>query len=393
MPNTAPTDYLNFIGTVRSQTPNQTIGWLKTKLSRVGITRVANITGLDHIGIPITTCMRPNSKHLSVSQGKGLSLPLAEISAIMESIEGYHAENPPTIAFVGNYHELKQQHPLISPVYFNQTQFNKDGLIHYPLTWIKACNLIDNQVYYIPHILSCIDSTVWRPEYAFLKVSSNGLAAGNTMDEAICHALYEVIERDALTRWQALPSDARKQTQVNLSTIKSQANEWLLNQLYQANMTVKVWEITSKINVPTFHCAIDDTNAILRGLGLFTGTGAHLLKEIALSRAITEAVQSRLTLITGNRDDIFPNYYHHMRAANTFIRNRKFEPGIRNYANCCTPTFHSSFKGNIRQILGELQSHQHKYVLLVNHTKADIAVPVVQVFIPSMLYNSTRMIL
>ena len=36
-----------------------------------GITRVANVTGLDHIGIPVVMVTRPNSRSISVSQGKG----------------------------------------------------------------------------------------------------------------------------------------------------------------------------------------------------------------------------------------------------------------------------------------------------------------------------------
>jgi ribosomal protein S12 methylthiotransferase accessory factor len=36
------------------------------------------------------------------------------------------------------------------------------------------------------------------------------------------------------------------------------------------------------------------------------GYGAHCVPEIALSRAITEAVQSRVTYISGSRDDTFP---------------------------------------------------------------------------------------
>src|SRR6185369_9334950 len=42
------------------------------------------------------------------------------------------------------------------------------------------------------------------------------------------------------------------------------------------------------------------------------GYGAHYLPEVALSRAITEAIQVRITYITGSRDDIFPRAYVHL---------------------------------------------------------------------------------
>ena len=58
----------------------------------MGITRLGDITGLDYIGIPVVVAVRPNSRSVSVSQGKGLDLHQATASALMEAIEGFHAE-------------------------------------------------------------------------------------------------------------------------------------------------------------------------------------------------------------------------------------------------------------------------------------------------------------
>ena len=58
----------------------------------MGITRIANVTGFDTIGIPVVMVTRPNSRSISVSQGKGFDVPSAKASGVMESIESYHAE-------------------------------------------------------------------------------------------------------------------------------------------------------------------------------------------------------------------------------------------------------------------------------------------------------------
>ena len=42
---------------------------------------------------------------------------------------------------------------------------------------------------------------------------------------------------------------------------------------------------------------------------LSMGYGAHLDEGVALSRAVCEAVQSRLTMISGSRDDLFHRAY------------------------------------------------------------------------------------
>lgn len=80
-------NYHHLQGTIRAEFTDKTLQRLISVLPKVGITRVANITGLDCVGIAVATCIRPNAKHLSVAQGKGLSQQLAEISAIMEALE------------------------------------------------------------------------------------------------------------------------------------------------------------------------------------------------------------------------------------------------------------------------------------------------------------------
>ena len=59
----------------------------------MGITRIANITGLDRLGIPVVMVCRPNSRSIAVSQGKGLTLDAAKASGLMESVETFHAES------------------------------------------------------------------------------------------------------------------------------------------------------------------------------------------------------------------------------------------------------------------------------------------------------------
>src|SRR5580700_11508074 len=79
-------------GTHRTTAPEETLARVRPYAARMGITRLGNITGLDRIGIPVAIAVRPNSRSASVSQGKGLDLPQAMASALMEACEGFHAE-------------------------------------------------------------------------------------------------------------------------------------------------------------------------------------------------------------------------------------------------------------------------------------------------------------
>ena len=79
-------------GTHRVCSPRETLAAHVPKMKAMGITRLADVTGLDFIGLPVYMAVRPNSRGLAVSQGKGLDREAAKAGALMESIEGWHAE-------------------------------------------------------------------------------------------------------------------------------------------------------------------------------------------------------------------------------------------------------------------------------------------------------------
>jgi ribosomal protein S12 methylthiotransferase accessory factor YcaO len=79
-------------GTHRAVPPRQTWDRIAPLLPRFGITRVADITGLDRINIPVATAIRPMSRSIAVAAGKGVDLVAAKTSAAMEAIECAHAD-------------------------------------------------------------------------------------------------------------------------------------------------------------------------------------------------------------------------------------------------------------------------------------------------------------
>jgi ribosomal protein S12 methylthiotransferase accessory factor len=76
----------------RARTAEQTWALLEPRLEHYGITRVADLTGLDVIGVPVYMGVRPLGTTLSVSQGKGMTHMLARVSAAMEAVEWWAAE-------------------------------------------------------------------------------------------------------------------------------------------------------------------------------------------------------------------------------------------------------------------------------------------------------------
>lgn len=382
--------YIELDGTIRGTQAKETLNKLTPLLKYFGITRVANITGLDNINVPVYTCIRPMSKHLSVSQGKGLTKDLAKISAIMESIEGFHFENPPTPSAKGNFLELKKNHLIIDPAIFMTGFFDISNQVkNIDMPWIEAVALPDNKKILIPHSLINIDSTYNRPEFGYFSINSNGIAAGNTKDEAICHALYEIIERDAFFKWSQQSRINRDQNLINLKTITNKIIVDLIRKIENTSLQIRLWDISSELKIPSFHCAIYNTD-ITSPLSFFSGTGSHLNQDIAIMRAITEAVQTRTSLISGSRDDIFSDYYYQQNYMLRHSIKMKSSDGIKTILDCPMIKYENSFTANISQLLSNLTSNGYKTILLIDHTKSDINIPVVQILIPGMGYTGAR---
>src|SRR6476620_11197984 len=101
-------------GTHRAIPPAETLARVRPQMARMGITRIGNITGLDRIGIPVAVAVRPNSRSVSVSQGKGLDLPQAMASALMEAAEGFHAEEIGS-GRLARYRDLAARDTIVDP--------------------------------------------------------------------------------------------------------------------------------------------------------------------------------------------------------------------------------------------------------------------------------------
>jgi ribosomal protein S12 methylthiotransferase accessory factor len=292
-------------GAHRVAAPADTLTRLLPLLPRFGITRVADVTGLDRIGIPVAMAVRPASRNLSVLQGKGATLAAAKVSAIMEAVESYSAEQPSPAITRERFGRWRDGGFLL-PRQLLCRELDEAAAI----PWVAGVELTSGEAVFVPEELVRTDfSAPPPPGYGWFLSGSNGLAAGNTRAEALVHAICELVERDARALWYRRPQAARNAAHIEPSSIADPAVAALLRALRDAGMIVVVWDITSDIGLPSFTCVIDDAAGAPPFLGRFGGSGCHTSAPVALARALAEAAQSRLTAIVGARDDIPPAYY------------------------------------------------------------------------------------
>ena len=367
--------------------PDQTIARLREVLPVFGITRIANVTGLDRIGVPVAVAYRPNSRSLAVSQGKGLDLAAAKASALMESIESWHAERITRPVKLASYAELSYSHRLADVDALPRLEaspFHQD----LPLLWIEAWDLAQAEPVWTPFELVHTNYTLpLATGSGCFMCSSNGLASGNHLLEAISHGICEVVERDASTLWYLLPAAQQAAMRIDLTSVDDDACVQVLERYARADIEVAAWETTSDVGIPSFMCMIADRDeALWHRVQVSSGMGCHVVREVALLRALTEAAQSRLTVIVGTRDDIVRADYLRTRSPDVMLRGRAmFQVAGPLRAFRDGPTFAGdTLNDDVAWIIERLRRAGLQRVLVVDLTRREFGIPVVRVIIPGL---------
>ena len=370
-------------GSHRSVDPTETIERVRPLMAKMGITRIADVTGLDRIGIPVVMVCRPNSRSIAVCQGKGIDNDAATASGLMEAAEIHHAEHVTLPLRLASFTEIARDHPVIDVARLPRVRGNRyhSDLV---MLWIEGFDLIGRQRLWLPFEMVRANYTLpLPPGSGCFDASTNGLASGNIILEAVGHGLCEIIERDANTLWNRLDASARDRTKIDLDTIDDDACREILQRLKTTGFDVTVWETTSDTGVPAFFCVLTDTVQHQAHIGV--GSGCHPARNIALSRALTEAVQVRTTYISGARDDLMPEEYGNPLLARrqAWAKQLKGPAPARAYRG--GPDYRSdTFNEDVAWLLRQVCRVGIEQVVAVNLTQPEFDLPVLRVVIPGL---------
>lgn len=376
-----------FKGTHRVIAPRETIEINQDKLKKAGITRIADITDLDRIGLPIYTAIRPTAEEgaISIYGGKGISKDHAKASAMMEGFERYSAERQDSDeTIIATPNEIGRYGDYIDPKSLNLPKdFEKKDISDINLEWSKSRDIISGNEYYIP------TNAIFHP-YAsdsnaesLFKSNTNGLASGNILDEAILHGMLEVIERDA---WSIFELTHKNYAQIDIESIESELIIDIIDKFESEGIKIKLMDFTADIKIPTIAASADDT--ITKDAGLLTlGMGTHLDPEVAILRALTEVAQSRATQINGAREDTVradfareAGYERMKRINKYYFKDEEEKISLSDIENKST----SSITKDIEIVKNELTANDIEKILYVDLTRPEIDVSVVRVVIPEM---------
>ncbi len=403
-------------GTSRIKPAQETLDKVIPISRRIGVTRLADITDMDVLRIPNYSAVLPGTEdYIWVYSGKGPTKEHAMASALMESIERYSSlPSGGQRKFTrSSYAELsktcKVLHPdrLVEPVRF---EYRDDML----MDWLAGYDLASGEEVMVPASAALFRYTPPPPAVnPFAYFHTNGLASGNVMEEAICHALCEVIERDAMSlgelRASAIPfhilrivlhslnsaglqvpsipadrfvDDPSVFPDVDISGIEFQPAKDLVDKFYRAGISLTIKDITSDIGIPTFNAS--SVEWVTHDYGyLAEGHGTHPDSRIALLRAITEVSQTRAANIQGARDDLRKIKYGEQNTDDR--RAWQFMTSTKKIRFSQVQTFfNEDILDDIKLILSRLKNVGLSQVIIVDLTNPDIGIPVVRAIVPGL---------
>lgn len=299
----------------RSVTPAQTSALIPGLRARHHITRLADLTHLDRSGIPVVCAIVPQSPdHLSVYTGKGVSREQARVGAVMEAVERQTAARPRLrvrrLCLHGRQDALDAGELGLRHAWHNR-----------PIAVVDGYDIIRDEPVYVP--LASVQCP-WNGANLFAVNTSNGLASGNTLLEAVYHGLFELVERHvwsiAHVRGHLVPQlfiksfigaqdvplpgtfvDDPVGSRIILPTGFRQI-DGLLGRLQSADLSVQLTAVAESGLPLTLFACISDRRA--QHAVAHMGLGCSWSPEHAAVRALTEAVQSRLVDIQGAREDV-----------------------------------------------------------------------------------------
>ena len=383
----------------------------------IGVTRIADITHLDILRIPNYSAVLPGTEdYIWVYSGKGPTKAHARASALMECIERY--SSLPSSAYKdrivrASYEQMSKEYgidrvlhidDLVEPLKF---PYSDDMIIDF----IDGIDLFTNEQVFVPAAiaLSRYDSSAINP---FKFSHTNGLASGNVIEEAICHALCEVIERDAVSlaelRSSALPfhklmniveklnangysiqldhelfvDDPNLFDEVALDGIEFPFARYLINRFNDEGIPLLVKDITSDIGIPTFIAT--SIQWITDDYGyLAEGHGTHPDARIALVRAITEVSQTRAANIQGARDDLRKMDYKAGSTAESKAWQFMHSNSIKGFADVHSYE-NEDILDDIELLLNNLKRVGLDRAIIVNLTNDGLKIPVVRAIVPGL---------
>lgn len=369
---------------IRTVMPEETLRRVMPLMKKAGMEPLEDITGVDNIGIPVYSVYRKQTAKGTFGNynGKGVTPEQAQASAVMEAMERYSSEmrDDDEVAY-GTIQQVRENGPLIEPndlILPARVMYNLETS---DIAWTSAYDMLNGEEVWVP---ACAVFYPYFPngDLQLFRYNTNGIASGNTIEEAILHAMFEVIERDA---WSVAEAFNRTNADIIIDDEDSVPGK-LIRHFEDNGVEIKLKDLTSDVGVTTIGASSDDVKTKDPEL-LNIGVGTHLNPTIAAIRALTEVAQSRTThkhglKVNANLVKVTREMgYDKIKAVNRLWYSDNLKK--RNLSEMKDESTEYVLD-DIEIVLGKLVEAGFERVAVADLTRPDVNVPTVRVVIPGM---------
>ena len=373
---------------IRIVPPEETLARVLPLLKDNGFSEPEDITHFDNIGIPVFSIDR---QHTAMGKpkyynGKGATTAQAEASAVMEAVERYSAEMRDSDEIVyGTYEQACDVMLTVNPVELILPAKILGELNGQMLAWTEGWEMFRGEPIWVP---ACAVYYPYVPDgdLQLFRWHTNGIASGNTLEEAILHALFEDIERDA---WSMVEYNDMTNGDI-LIRDKDSVPAQLIEKFADQGVEIHLKDLTNDIGVPTIGASADDTRTKDPEM-LTIGVGTHLNPEIAAIRAITEVAQSRTThkhgmKINAQLQKVTQDMgYDRVKAVNhLWFGENPRKVYLEDMEDLSTPYV----LDDIEVVLGKLMNAGFDQVVCVDLTRPELGLPTVRMVVPGLEVNT-----
>lgn len=376
--------------THRSKTPDSTLKFIEKVKETAGMLSFRNASDVDRIGISVFTCdrIRPDGSKTSHT-GKGVSPIQAQVSITMEAIERYCSEFREEYRgklVRGSFTFLKKNSNVLDPQemilsYESNYHPNKE------IDWVWGHDLSSDEDILVP---ACAVYHPFHQDGAFLfSTHTNGIAAGNTYEEAVIHGLAELIERDAwsISRYTHNFNDA-------LFMEDEPENRFIIDVLEQfekADIEIVTKDLTTDIDVPVV--AAFSRDLVYRDMVPIDGFGAHLDPRVALVRALLEIATTRALFLQKH------GLKGLCETSPLYLQGEGYEDDPRFYAyqeknlRELDRGYSDDILQDVRTMIARLGARGLHRVIAVDLRRDDIGMPTVRMIVPGLetyCFDQTR---
>jgi ribosomal protein S12 methylthiotransferase accessory factor len=364
----------------RTRSAEETLRLIQPYLASAGVTRLANVTGLDRLGVPVVLAIRPAGQTLSTNAGKGMRMAGALVSAAMEAIEVFHAETVELAERRATWLKIENECSVIEPERLSlkaNCHLRKD----WPHDWVYGWDLLNQRKIGIPLGMVSLAYSGACYDFRIFQSSSNGLASGNHPLEAILAGLLELVERDAVT-WHTLLGENGAPPLIAWDTPPGGALGELMALLQQKGLRIFLHDYSNDIGIPVVKAFVADEQ--LPELGIYHGHAAALSTYDACLKALLEAVQSRAVYIAGSRDDMPREVFAKRRDRRSVRALAKRLANLPSRLLTERDLSTDTLEGDTNVLLQCLQQKNIRQVVVADLTRPDWPVHVVKVIVPGL---------